>query len=212
MTSWKRLPRYWLFVFGFCSGFPHKWSAMWSLYYFIIESLNKKSKKSIKQWFETPWSSCDVAMMNNWMMSVAGMYLVSKYITENTDSRVIFSGEGADEVAQGYIYFHKQPSLTEGHEESMRILKDLYHYDVLRADRTTAAHGYVSSISHGIRRGHIVCGLSQWETTLQCNVVSHWLGAYTEGYMDMYKFLLCSVSWVIVSVIVKSCNMRSHIL
>ncbi len=35
------------------------------------------------------------------------MYLVSKYISEKTDSVVIFSGEGADELAQGYIYFHK---------------------------------------------------------------------------------------------------------
>lgn len=37
----------------------------------------------------------------------AAMYLVSKYIRENSDSVVIFSGEGSDELAQGYIYFHK---------------------------------------------------------------------------------------------------------
>lgn len=35
------------------------------------------------------------------------MYLVSKYIRKNTDSVVIFSGEGSDELTQGYIYFHK---------------------------------------------------------------------------------------------------------
>jgi len=70
-----------------------------------------------------------------------GMYIISRYIAEQTDARVIFSGEGADEVAQGYIYFHKQPSLEEGDEESRRLLNDLYYYDVLRADRTTAAHG-----------------------------------------------------------------------
>lgn len=35
------------------------------------------------------------------------MYLVSKYIRENSDSVVIFSGEGSDELTQGYIYFHK---------------------------------------------------------------------------------------------------------
>ena len=39
--------------------------------------------------------------------SSAGMYLVSKYIREKTDSVVIFSGEGSDELTQGYIYFHK---------------------------------------------------------------------------------------------------------
>lgn len=35
------------------------------------------------------------------------MYLVSKYIREKSDSVVIFSGEGSDELTQGYIYFHK---------------------------------------------------------------------------------------------------------
>uniref|UniRef100_A0A4W3HMQ5 Asparagine synthetase [glutamine-hydrolyzing] n=1 Tax=Callorhinchus milii TaxID=7868 RepID=A0A4W3HMQ5_CALMI len=70
-----------------------------------------------------------------------GMYLVSKYIKEKTDSTVIFSGEGSDELAQGYIYFHKAPSPDEGAAESERLLRDLYLYDVLRSDRTTAAHG-----------------------------------------------------------------------
>ena len=70
-----------------------------------------------------------------------GMYLVSKYIKEHTDTIVLFSGEGADELCQGYIYFHKAPSDAEADEESRRLLKDLYLYDNLRADRTTAAHG-----------------------------------------------------------------------
>lgn len=38
---------------------------------------------------------------------IEGMYLISKYIRKNTDSVVIFSGEGSDELTQGYIYFHK---------------------------------------------------------------------------------------------------------
>lgn len=42
---------------------------------------------------------------NNFFFS--GMYLVSKYIRKKTDSVVIFSGEGSDELTQGYIYFHK---------------------------------------------------------------------------------------------------------
>lgn len=70
-----------------------------------------------------------------------GMYLVSKYIRQKTDSVVIFSGEGADELAQGYIYFHKAPSPRAGAEDSVRLLKELYMFDALRADRTTAAHG-----------------------------------------------------------------------
>ena len=70
-----------------------------------------------------------------------GMYLVSKYIKEKTDTTVIFSGEGSDELCQGYIYFHKAPTALDGDEESRRLLHDLYLYDNLRADRTTAAHG-----------------------------------------------------------------------
>ncbi|XP_046331350.1 asparagine synthetase [glutamine-hydrolyzing]-like [Haliotis rufescens] len=70
-----------------------------------------------------------------------GMFLVSKYINEKTDTVVILSGEGSDELAQGYIYFHKAPSAEAGDEESRRLLKDLYMYDVLRGDRTTAAWG-----------------------------------------------------------------------
>ncbi|XP_008419459.2 asparagine synthetase [glutamine-hydrolyzing] isoform X3 [Poecilia reticulata] len=70
-----------------------------------------------------------------------GMYLVSKYIREKTDSVVIFSGEGSDELTQGYLYFHKAPSAKAGAEDSVRLLKELYLFDVLRADRTTAAHG-----------------------------------------------------------------------
>ncbi|XP_067649261.1 asparagine synthetase [glutamine-hydrolyzing]-like [Haliotis asinina] len=70
-----------------------------------------------------------------------GMYLVSKYISEKTDTVVILSGEGSDELAQGYIYFHKSPSPEAGDEESRRLLKDLYMYDVLRGDRSTAAWG-----------------------------------------------------------------------
>ncbi|XP_038624642.1 asparagine synthetase [glutamine-hydrolyzing] [Tachyglossus aculeatus] len=70
-----------------------------------------------------------------------GMYLVSQYIRKNTDSVVIFSGEGSDELTQGYIYFHKAPSAEAAAEESERLLKELYLFDVLRADRTTAAHG-----------------------------------------------------------------------
>ena len=69
------------------------------------------------------------------------MYLMSKYINNETDTIVLYSGEGSDELCQGYIYFHKAPSAEEGDEESRRLLKDLYFYDVLRSDRSTAVHG-----------------------------------------------------------------------
>ena len=70
-----------------------------------------------------------------------GMYLVAKHINENTDTTVVYSGEGADELCQGYIYFHKAPNAAEADEESRRLLKDLHFYDVLRGDRTISKHG-----------------------------------------------------------------------
>lgn len=68
-----------------------------------------------------------------------GMMLISKYIKENTDNTVIFSGEGADELAQGYIYFRDAPTADAAHTESLRLLREIYLFDGLRADRTMAA-------------------------------------------------------------------------
>lgn len=70
-----------------------------------------------------------------------GMWLLSKYIKENTDDIVILSGEGSDELLMGYLYFHYAPSEYEANLESIRLIKQLYKYDVLRADRSVSPHG-----------------------------------------------------------------------
>ena len=70
-----------------------------------------------------------------------GMYLVCKYIKKHTDTVVIFSGEGADELCQGYINFKMAQNPEEADAESRRLLRDLYFFDVLRCDRCPAAHG-----------------------------------------------------------------------
>lgn len=67
------------------------------------------------------------------------MYLIAKYIQDNTDTTVLFSGEGADEVAQGYIYFRDAPDAESAHKESLRLLNEIYMFDGLRADRTTSS-------------------------------------------------------------------------
>ncbi|XP_046558710.1 asparagine synthetase [glutamine-hydrolyzing]-like [Haliotis rubra] len=69
------------------------------------------------------------------------LYLVSKYISKKTDTVVILAGEGSDELAQGYSYFHKAPSPEAADVDSRRLLKVIHMYDVLRADRATAAWG-----------------------------------------------------------------------
>jgi len=70
-----------------------------------------------------------------------GMYILSKYIKNNTKDKVIFSGEGSDELLCGYLYFHNSPTPSSAEEESLRLINDLYKYDVLRADRTVSGNG-----------------------------------------------------------------------
>tara|TARA_B110000879_G_scaffold192544_1_gene258666 strand:- start:12 stop:794 length:783 start_codon:yes stop_codon:yes gene_type:complete len=69
------------------------------------------------------------------------MFLLSKYISENTDIKVILSGEGSDEASGSYLYFHKAPTTHDFEEETIRLLKDVHMFDVLRADKTTAGNG-----------------------------------------------------------------------
>ena len=70
-----------------------------------------------------------------------GNYLVAKYIREHTDCKVIFSGDGADEVMGGYLYFHAAPDALEFDKECRRLLKEIHQYDVLRSDRTISSNG-----------------------------------------------------------------------
>lgn len=70
-----------------------------------------------------------------------GNYLVAKYIKENTDCKVIFNGDGADELMGGYLYFKKSPNEYEFDKESRRLLKDIYMFDVLRSDRSISSNG-----------------------------------------------------------------------
>jgi asparagine synthase (glutamine-hydrolysing) len=70
-----------------------------------------------------------------------GMWLLSKYISENSDDIVILTGEGSDELFMGYLYFHNAPNASEANIESKRLVNQLYLYDVLRADRCISVHG-----------------------------------------------------------------------
>ncbi|MEM9554547.1 MAG: asparagine synthase B [Acidobacteriota bacterium] len=55
--------------------------------------------------------------------------------------KMVLSGEGADEVFGGYLYFHKAPNADEFHAETVRKLFDLHYYDCLRANKSMAAWG-----------------------------------------------------------------------
>jgi asparagine synthase (glutamine-hydrolysing) len=68
-------------------------------------------------------------------------YLIGKYISAQTDIKVILTGEWSDEMSGGYMYFHNTPSAQEFDAECHRLLKDIYMYDGLRVDRSMATHG-----------------------------------------------------------------------
>ena len=70
------------------------------------------------------------------------MFLLSQYIKQNTPNvKIIISGEGSDELFGGYLYFNYAPNNFSFRSEIIYLLNNLYLYDVLRADRTTAAFG-----------------------------------------------------------------------
>ena len=69
------------------------------------------------------------------------MWILSKYISENTDIKVILSGEGADELFGGYIYTRNAPNKHLFKLECNRLVDEVHMFDALRADRCTAAHG-----------------------------------------------------------------------
>ena len=68
------------------------------------------------------------------------MYLLARVI-KSMGIKMVLSGEGADEIFGGYLYFHKAPSAKAFHEETVRKLSKLYMYDCLRANKSLAAWG-----------------------------------------------------------------------
>lgn len=68
------------------------------------------------------------------------MYLLARVI-KSMGIKMVLSGEGADEIFGGYLYFHKAPNAEEFHKETVRKLSKLYQYDCLRANKSLAAWG-----------------------------------------------------------------------
>ena len=68
------------------------------------------------------------------------MYLMARVI-KSMGIKMVLSGEGADEIFGGYLYFHKAPNPKEFHKETVRKLEKLYQYDCLRANKSLAAWG-----------------------------------------------------------------------
>lgn len=70
-----------------------------------------------------------------------GNYLVGKYIAANSDAKVIFNGDGSDELFGGYLYMNHCPDDIEFDKETRRLLKDIHLFDVLRSDKSISSNG-----------------------------------------------------------------------
>lgn len=70
-----------------------------------------------------------------------GNYLVAKAISQYSNAKVIFNGDGSDELTGGYLYFHHAPDALSFDKEIKRLLSDIYLFDVLRSDKSISSNG-----------------------------------------------------------------------
>jgi asparagine synthetase B (glutamine-hydrolysing) len=70
-----------------------------------------------------------------------GNYLVAKHIAEHSDAKVIFNGDGADELMGGYLYMQACPNALEYDCETRRLLKEIHAFDVLRSNKCVSTNG-----------------------------------------------------------------------
>jgi asparagine synthase (glutamine-hydrolysing) len=70
-----------------------------------------------------------------------GNYLIAKHISKNSDAKVIFNGDGSDELTGGYKYFNFVKDPLEFDRECRRLLNDIYLFDVLRSDKSISSNG-----------------------------------------------------------------------
>lgn len=70
-----------------------------------------------------------------------GNYLIAKYISKNSNAKVVFNGDGSDELFGGYLYMKNCPDAIEFDNETRRLLTEIPHFDVLRSDKCISSNG-----------------------------------------------------------------------
>jgi asparagine synthase (glutamine-hydrolysing) len=93
-------------------------------------------------WFAIPEVIHDIESFDTTTVRASvGNWLVAREVARQSDCKVVFNGDGSDEVFGSYLYFYKAPSDGAYEEEVVRLLKDIHYFDVLRSDRSISSHG-----------------------------------------------------------------------
>ena len=107
-----------------------------------IETVHHEIKFTIQEWLDAirdvvyNLETYDITTIR----ASTPMYLMARAI-KSLGIKMVLSGEGADELFGGYLYFHKAPTAKDFHEETVRKLDKLHQYDCLRANKSLAAWG-----------------------------------------------------------------------
>ena len=96
--------------------------------------------EDVKEYIDTVIYQTETYDPNTVRTSIAN-YLLAKKISETTNNKVFLSGEGADELFCGYLYFNQIKDGSEINKESNRLIQNIHMFDILKADRCFSAFG-----------------------------------------------------------------------
>lgn len=112
-----------------------------------------------------------------------GNYLIGKYIKAHSEAKVIFNGDGSDELSGGYLYMTSCPDSIEYDKETLRLLKDIHLFDVLRSDKSISSHGLEP------RTPFLDKGFVNYYLSIPIDYRNHNLGKNKEKYLIRRAFI-----------------------
>jgi asparagine synthase (glutamine-hydrolysing) len=113
-----------------------------------------------------------------------GNYLVAEYISQNSEAKVIFNGDGSDELMGGYLYFNAAPDNMNFDKECKRLLKNIHYFDVLRSDRCISSNGLEP------RTPFLDRGWVEYYLSIPCHIRNHNNKEYSKNGIYIEKQLI----------------------